>query len=310
MRRLSYATRGTTLIELLVGMFVALIVLGVALQLTLLARARYQRITDEALIEDRGTQALELLTTALQQAGWVTDTPATRGIRQWPDAKAPPSIQGADSCTPREAENLECGSGGIRSSDAVLVRFAGHNMPTSPQRADNSISDCSGYGVTEQVQGGDADLRPGYMLLYLSKASDGEPQLMCRSRRHQSGQPLTNAWTSNGMVRGVETMQLLYSVGTADGSTITTLSARAITPDQWRRVQAVHIALVVRGDYIDPASTGKSVPTLTLFPRLRQPEGANAQDLGFTPTQPQRRRALFTATVRLRNPLACEVDVC
>ncbi|MGM3275674.1 PilW family protein [Ralstonia sp. 24A2] len=310
MRRLSHASRGATLVELLIGTLVGLIVLGIALQLTLLARARYQRVTDEALIEDRGTQALELLTTALQQAGWVTDTPAPPRARMWPDAKAPPSIQGADNCTPREAENLDCGSSGIRSSDAVLVRFAGRNMSTSPQRADNSVTDCSGYGVTEQVQGGGSDLRPGYMLLYLSRAPDNEPQLMCRSRAHQSGQIAANAWTSNGMVRGVETMQLLYAVGTPDGTSTTTLSARALTPDQWRRVQAVHIALVVRGNDNDPNSAGKPAPTLALFPHLRQPTGTNAQDLGFTPTQPQRRRALFTATVRLRNPLACDVDVC
>ena len=291
-------------------MLVGLIVLGIALQLTLLARASYQRVADDALIESRGTQALELLTMALLHAGWATDTPAVSPERRWPDTKAALSIQGADNCTPRKAEALECNSSDIRGSDALLVRFAGRSMPTKPDRADESIVDCSGYGVAERVQNGSEEQRAGYMLLYLSRAPGQEPQLICRSRRHQDGQTVAGGWTSNGMVRGVETMQLLYVVRTAGGTATTTLSARSLTAEQWRQVQAVHIALVVRGDYTSPSSANKTAPTLVLFPRLLGVEDANAQDLQFTPTQPYRRRAVFTATVRLRNPLACDVDVC
>ncbi|CAJ0697078.1 PilW family protein [Ralstonia holmesii] len=310
MRQLSHARRGATLVELLIGMLVGLIVLGIALQLTLLARASYQRVADDALIESRGTQALELLTTALQHAGWVTDTPAVSQERRWPDAKAALSIQGADSCAPREAEALECNSSDIQGSDALLVRFAGRSMQTKPDRTDQSIVDCSGYGVAERVQNGSEEQRAGYMLLYLSRAPDQEPQLMCRSRRHQDGQTVAGGWTSNGMVRGVETMQLLYVVRTAGGTAATTLSARSLTAEQWRQVQAVHIVLVVRGDYNSPSSANKTTSTLALFPNLQRVEGANAQDLQFTPTQPHRHRAVFTATVHLRNPLACDVDVC
>ena len=306
----SDAQRGATLVELLIGMLIGLIVLGITLQLTLLARASYQRIADDALIESRGTQALELLTTALQHAGWVTDTPAASLGRRWSDVNAARSIQGADSCTPREAEALDCNGSGVRGSDAVLVRFAGRSIQNNSQRADNSIIDCSGYGVAERVQNGSDDQRAGYMLLYLARAPDQEPQLMCRSRRHQDGQTVAGGWTSHGMVRGVETMQLLYVIRTADGTSTTTLSARALTAEQWREVQAVHITLVVRGDYNSAKSINKITPTLALFPKLQHVEGSTAQDLRFTPTQTQRRRAVFTATVRLRNPLACDVDVC
>lgn len=256
MRQLSHARRGATLVELLIGMLVGLIVLGIALQLTLLARASYQRVADDALIESRGTQALELLTTALQHAGWVTDTPAVSPERRWPDAKAALSIQGADSCAPREAEALECNSSDIQGSDALLVRFAGRSMQTKPDRTDQSIVDCSGYGVAERVQNGSEEQRAGY------------------------------------------------------GTAATTLSARSLTAEQWRQVQAVHIVLVVRGDYNSPSSANKTTSTLALFPNLQRVEGANAQDLQFTPTQPHRHRAVFTATVHLRNPLACDVDVC
>ena len=74
-RPLARRACGVSLVELLVGMVIALMVLGIALQLTLIARARYLRLSDEALIQDRGMQALDLIRTAVNQAGWVTDTP-------------------------------------------------------------------------------------------------------------------------------------------------------------------------------------------------------------------------------------------
>lgn len=313
MRRLPHALRGATLVELLIGTVVGLIVLGIVLQLTLLARARYQRIADDALIEDRGTQALELLTTAIQQAGWITDTPASRPERRWTDLKAPPSIQGADNCRARDLTptRIECQErGAVRGSDALVVRFAGKGSLTDHSRADDPIFDCLGNAVPERVPGNSDDSRAGIMLLYVTEASaDNEPQLMCRSLNRNTGEFSKDM---PGMVRGIETLQLLYTVGADDGTSTKLLSARSLALDQWRRrVQAVHIALVVRGEYNDPNTAGKRAPRFALFPHLPQPEGdITRQDLEFTPTKTQRRRAVFTTTVRVRNPPACEVDVC
>ena len=313
MRRPLQASRGATLVELLVGMLVGLIVLGIALQLTLLARTRYQRIADQALIEDRGTQALDLLTAAVQQAGWVTDIPASSRLRRSPGIDAPPSLQGQDNCKARNAtaNGIVCTSGGgIEYSDALVVRFAGKSKQPDGMLGDGSVIDCSGYAVPENGPGTPNDSRAGIMLLYITESTtDKEPQLMCLSWGRNSGQLTSSLSNRSSMVRGIETMQILYTVGSQDGTPTQILSARSVTPDQWRRVQAVHIALVVRGNYDDPNAVGKPVPTLALFPHLRQAQGTS-EDLHFTPSQPLRRRAVFTATVRVRNPLACEVDVC
>ena len=91
-RPLARPARGVSLVELLVGMIIALMVLGIALQLMLIARARYYRLADEALIKDRGMQALELIGSAVHHAGWITDTPASSSARRWPDSGAPPSL--------------------------------------------------------------------------------------------------------------------------------------------------------------------------------------------------------------------------
>ncbi|WP_296227890.1 PilW family protein [Ralstonia sp. UBA689] len=312
MRRLPHSPRGATLVELLIGTVIGLIVIGIALQLTLVARARYQRIADEALIEDRGTQALALLTTAIQQAGWITDTPASQRVRQWTDLEAPPSIQGADNCRARNLTptRIDCQErGAVRGSDALAVRFAGKGSPTDNSRAGDHIFDCLGNAVPERVPGNSDDPRAGVMLLYITEASaDNEPQLMCRSLSRSTGELSKDM---PGMVRGIETLQLLYTVGTANGTSTKLLSARSLTSDQWHRVQAVHVALVARGEYSDPIAAGKPTPRLALFPLQPLPEGnITRQDREFTPTKTQRRRAVFTTTVRVRNPLACEVDVC
>lgn len=89
-RRLPLAVRGASLVELLAGMLIGLLVLGIALQLVWVVRTHYQQLADEALIDDRGTQALELMATALRQAGWVTDTPASSPVRRWADMNTLP----------------------------------------------------------------------------------------------------------------------------------------------------------------------------------------------------------------------------
>lgn len=61
--------RGVSLVELLVGMVIALIVLGIALQLILVARAHYWRMADDALIQDRGMEAIEFVGKVIRQAG-------------------------------------------------------------------------------------------------------------------------------------------------------------------------------------------------------------------------------------------------
>ena len=294
--------RGVSLVELLVGMVIALMVLGIALQLTLIARQRYLRLADEALIEDRGMQALELIRTAVQQAGWITDTPATSLARRWPRANDAPSLEGKDNCGGTGMlPQFRCSSNGERGSDALLVRFAGRNTQSSGTGEDGATRDCSGRGIPERTDGA-SDPRLGYMMLYVSR-SNGELQLTCRSlTRDFTGEPKEpNA--GSGMVRGIETLQLLYTVTTRPGVAV---SARDMQSADWSHVQQVHVAVVIRGNNFAARSPDSN--RISLFPSL--PAQATDQDLYFTPTDPRRNRRLFNATLTVRNPLGCEVDAC
>lgn len=307
-RVLARPTRGASLVELLVGMIIALMVLGIALQLMLIARARYHRLADEALIEDRAMQALELIGHAVHQAGWITDTPASSSARRWPDAGASPSLEGKDDCgtPPHVLPDFKCNGGNQRRSDALLVRFAGRSISANSSSSDGATLDCGGYGVPERVDG--ADPRQGYILLFVGpNTTDRELELRCKSldrnNPHKEG-------TAQGLVRGVETLQVLYTLDqtAASPATAVPVSARAIQDSDWHRVRLVHVAIVVRGDRysLRPPTSDK----ITLFSALDPVPDALTEDLEFRPQDPRRNRALFTATFAVRNPLRCEADAC
>ncbi|GCB04123.1 hypothetical protein PSUB009319_17540 [Ralstonia sp. SET104] len=307
-RTLARPARGSSLVESLVGMIIALMVLGIALQLMLIARARYHRLADEALIEDRAMQALELIGRAVHQAGWITDTPASSSARRWPDAGASPSLEGKDDCgtPPHVLPHFECSGGNQRRSDALLVRFAGRSTGANSSSSDGATLDCGGYGVPERIDG--EDPRQGYVLLFVGpNTTDRELELRCKSLDRDNPREEGDAL---GLVRGVETLQILYTLdqSPATPATAVPVSARAIQDSDWHRVRRVHVAIVVRGDrYAIRPPTSDNIP---LFPALEPTPDAQTEDLEFRPQDPRRHRARFTATFAVRNPLRCEADAC
>lgn len=301
-RPLARPARGASLVELLVGMLLGLMVLGIALQLMLVARARYQRLADDALIEDRGTRALQAIAQAVHQAGWVTDTPVASLVRRWPSAGAPLSLLGSDDCgRPQKIPALNCQSEGEQHSDALMTRFAGR----SP---DAATYDCAGFGIRERI-GGDEDPRLGSMLLFISVSDDDEhaPRLMCRSFAGRNANAPA-AGQTHEIVRGIETLQLLYTIAPTSTSPGATKPARAMQPEDWYRVRQVHAAIVVRADHY--ALRPPPSDTITLFPELGPVPDARTEDVEFRPQDLRRSRARFTATFSVRNPLHCEADAC
>lgn len=193
------------------------------------------------------------------------------------------------------------------NSDALLTRFAGRSNQIEGSDSDNATLDCGGYGVPERIKGDD-DPRAGRILLYISRSSDSEetPQLMCLSLARNANTP--SSGRPNGIVRGIETLQLLYTLASTSTLPAATVSARAMTTGDWSRVRQVHVAIVVRGDRYSMRSPSSN--KIDLFPGLSDVQGAQAEDLEFQPKEPQRNRARFTATFAVRNPLRCEADAC
>ncbi|UNJ99268.1 PilW family protein [Ralstonia insidiosa] len=90
------------------------------------------------------------------------------------------------------------------------------------------------------------DPRGGYILLFSgANTTDRELELRCRSLSRTDP---NSADDSQSLVRGVETLQLLYTLAPSSTSAAETVPAREIGKQDWRRVQQVHVAIVVRGD--------------------------------------------------------------
>jgi type IV pilus assembly protein PilW len=302
-RPLAPPARGVSLVELLVGMVIGLMVLGIALQLILLARAHYWRMADDALIQDRGMEAIEFVGKVIRQAGWITDTPVVSSFRRWPGANAPSSLLGQDNCgRPHMTPTFNCDRRGEAASDALLVRFSGRGA----KNGDGAMRDCLGYGVPER-QATHGDPRLGGLMLYVTHSGTANvPQLVCRAFQRNVDAPADGS--SDAVVRGVETLQLLYTVGSDTTSPATIKSARSMQDEDWFRVRLVHVGIVVQGDHL--AVQAPTADTISLFPDLAAVPNALAEDLQFRPADPRRNRAHFAATFAVRNPLRCEADAC
>jgi len=301
-RALARPARGVSLVELLVGMTIALMVLGIALQLTLIARAHYWRMADDAMIQDRGMEAIEFVGKVIRQAGWITDTPIVSSVRRWPSANAPSSLLGKDNCgRPHMTPAFNCDRRGEGASDALLVRFSGRGVI-----GDGAMRDCLGYGVPER-QTTQGDPRLGGLMLYVTYSGAANvPQLVCRAFQRNVDAP--DDGSSDAVVRGIETLQLLYTIGSDSTSPSTVKSARSMQDEDWFRVRLIHVGIVVQGDHF--AVKTPTTDAISLFPELTTASDALAEDLQFRPADPRRNRAHFVATYAVRNPLRCEVDAC
>ena len=247
-------------------------------------------------------EAIEFVGKVIRQAGWITDTPVVSSVRRWPGANAPSSLLGHDNCgRPHMTPAFNCDRRGEAASDALLVRFSGRGA-----NGDGAMRDCLGYGVPER-QATQGDPRLGGLMLYVTHSGTANvPQLVCRAFQRNVDAPVDGS--SDAVVRGVETLQLLYTVGSDTTSPATIKSARSMQDEDWFRVRLVHVGIVVQGDHL--AVQAPTADTISLFPDLTAVPNALAEDLQFRPADPRRNRAHFSATFAVRNPLRCEADAC
>lgn len=292
---------GWALPELMVSMAVGLVVSLFASTLMVASNASYVAQDDIATVEDAGRFALDALGRAVRQASFV----------DW-DAfvddhgEAPAPVRGIDArwlsgVTPAlDAPRDDA----VNGSDILALRFAG--------APDGSVLNCAGFGVDEAAR--------GWSIFYVATGTDGVAELRCKYRG-------ANAWKAEAIVRGVDTMQVLYGIDTdtpRDGLPNTYENASAIDArdatltlagvdgqaqardlnrkTHWKRVCAVRVSLLLhsaryarRGPAPDPfhlfgAGFEAAADAGTTIDAARLPES-----LRF------RERRLFAATFLLRN---------
>ncbi len=172
----------------------------------------------------------------------------------------------------------------LNGSDILVVRYQGVTSPTDATKSDNSMINCGGQGGKGLTTN---DLNERGASLFHVATVNGEPSLYCSYYSHEAAVP---QWVNQPLIEGVESFQVLYGTdrvtpGAAPPTTagipvdedplldsiaerwlradqLTVAGNPKATRDNWRRVRAVRIGLVLRG----PVGSGQQSLATTLTP--------------------------------------------
>lgn len=257
---------GLTLIELMVALVLGLLIAAASVAALIVARQGFKSVDSGAQLRENARFAANLIQRIAVQAGFenaayglITD-PKDPGLSGFDDAlvdttgwtTAPVLAHGSRSTGCGAVTDTSCQNG----SDVLIVRFWGVSRGGA---ADGTMINCSGM---PEPEGADR----AWSIFHVVRSAAGEPTLACTYRN-----PTTLAWATVPLVGGVEAFQALYGVDTlkadgtaaatpADGDTVADryLTARQLDTipgagviDNWRRVRAVRIGLVIRGPVAD-----------------------------------------------------------
>lgn len=327
--------RGLSLIELLVALGLGLVVVVIAATALLLGQQGYRTVDTTTQLRDRERFAADLIARIIVQAGYQDLGAATVSLRSTAvlsgQSDPEPDIYGWNNAVYANPDNLilsettkitdgnrptKCGTVNDTSckngSDVLVTRYQGVTSPTDPTKADNTMINCKGEGESGLSTGNLNDRAAS--VFHVTRDTSGEPSLSCSYYNFASG-----AWVaSTPLIEGVETFQVLYGTdGVSPGLTPTgaqdTVAERWLRADQltvagnaastrenWRRVRAVRIGLVLRG----PVGSAQQSKTDT-FASLGSMY-ASTDDTGsnLEVAADRRLRLQSTFTVHLRNDLS------
>ena len=217
--------QGLTLIELLIAMTLSLGVGLAALALLGAAKLSYLSIYDQALLQDSGHFATEIISQALRQANFVPYDDAT-----WDDAELAqllPGVIGLDNSrlamTTADISRA-MNNHANHASDVLAVRFLGSSV--SP------VFNCAGFAVkppaTHAGRRTILENQCGWSIFYVDTDSTGTPELRCKYKTQAGG------WNTTAIVRNVEAFRVLYEIGDADDAHLSSLlPAAALTAQHW-----------------------------------------------------------------------------
>lgn len=296
---------GLSLIELLVALAISLVVVIAAAAFFLTSGRTRDTQESASLLQDNARFATDIITRNIQQAGYQNYIWSSAGASFRREVAPPsddePDLRGFNDTA--AGTDLDHGVHGrstnrVNRSDTLVARFQGSGLTTG----DGSMIDCLGRPQAEPVSAGDR----AYSIFEVRQSSSStEPELRCKTYNSATG-----VFSSEVIVRGVETLQFMYGVDTnADTFVDKWLNAAEVSPagsttvkDDWAKVKSVRVGMVMRSpDRVSvAATTGSSTSTLV-------PLGSNfTQSNGDTlvvNSNDGRLRRVVTFTVNLRNIL-------
>lgn len=326
--------RGLTLVELLVALGLGLLVTVIAATALLTGQQGYQSIDNSTQLRDRERFATDLLTRVIVQAGYQDWGAPSISVRSSAPAQLldpEPDVFGWNDAIYSTPDDLllststkivngnrpgKCAvsdTSCVNGSDVLVVRFQGVSSPTDPTKADNTMINCMGQGEAGLTAGALDDR--AVSIFHVTRGTNDEPSLSCSYYNFETG-----LWAASApMIEGVESLQILY--GTDQVVPLTVPSAVAVqdtiadrwlradqltvagdlaaTRENWRRVRAIRVGMVIRGP-VGSAQQAKAATIASLGSMY-----ASASDTGsnLAVAADRRLRLQSTFTVHLRNDL-------
>lgn len=327
---------GLTLIELLVAMTVGLVVTIAALSMLLLGRTGFTAVDATTQLIDKERFAVDIMSRVIAQAGFedyssralITRAAALKqGIDPEPDIfgwnntiYADPATAAGVTQTNAMADANRPGkctvndTSCLNGSDVLMVRFQGvDGTPTVP---DMSMINCMGDGEPAPALAS-FDNRAMNFFFVARNAVSGEPSLHCAYYDAAATPP---NFKNQPLLEGVEAMQVLYGTDNVTPGQTPALPGTDTVADRWlradqlkvaadpattrenfRRVRAVRIGLVLRG----PPGSAQDRNPVSLTPLGSPTYVATTADVGseLNVAGDGRLRRVVTFTVHIRNEL-------
>lgn len=320
--------RGLTLVELMVSIALALLVTLAALGVLLFSRQSGNAMEQSAALRDNVRFGTELIRRIVQQAGFESfneNTTMREGVAGFTAASSVPDVEGFNNALVPSGTNPTTVSNGgrpagcgtvtdtrcVNGSDVLILRYQGLSKATAagpvPQ---GTVINCAGLPVGDATVATNRPMSAFHVRLSVS----GEPTLTCTYV--DSGGTVQD----RELIEGVETFQVLYGVDSVTPGAATASSAPeptvitrylradqmvvasnpAATQNNWRRVRAIRIGMILRGPV---GSAIDRSATQTLYPLGIKLNSAADSFSEFVAPADGRLRQEVTFTVHMRNYL-------
>ncbi|WP_312960348.1 PilW family protein [Stutzerimonas nitrititolerans] len=314
--------RGLSLVELMVAMALSLLLMLGVIQIFLSSKQTYSTNSALSRVQENGRFAMEFLTQDIRNTGYkgqCMGEPLNHGVANilW---RLEDPIQGWNNITAKPAH---LSGTPVNGTDAILIKFAAGpsemNVSTGNTATDNTInlganisgvakhaitlvSDALSCDLFENAADSNAtsvaksaapdwthaytnetEVLPLQNSTYYIRANNGRPNSLVRERLSTS--TVAPAWITEELVEGVQDMQILYGIASADRQVSDYVTANNIT--NWSNVVAVRIDLLVSSADTNVVS---EIQTITF----------NGTDVNIS----NRRLAqIFSSTIGIRNRL-------
>lgn len=270
---------GVTLIELMVGLLIGLLVVGVAMAALMLSRGISGTVSDASQIQQQGAYLLRVMGQQLRQAGSLNLNTERAGGTATDPLSAAVFVVSAD------------GGNGYKQQDTISG--TGSKFTTGFMRFNDDV-----------FLGADADGKD-----FLSRNCMGLPANTSVDTRVESifsldGSQLEcagNGGIAQPMAQNIAQFEVTYMVQTVAGGTGTTIQyvkggdmPTATDDPQWRRVQGVQVCLVLYGkERVNVPADGTSTYT--------DCDGTKVDITALTGDRQSRMHLLFRNTYQLRS---------